>query len=353
MSVNCEYCNQPFSRLHGLKRHQGMGPGRPLSCPVMDPNLQKKMISDYPHLLKEYNGNGDPTKITARIHKKLPWKCSTCEHEWTSRGSVRARLGCGCPACSGRLHSDGRNSMANTHPELAKEYQGDATKIIAGTHKILEWKCSTCEHEWPAPAKSRSSLKYGCPFCSGRSVHIDGRNSMANTHPELAIEYQGDATLIIAGTNRKLDWKCSECEHEWITTGDKRTHRGQGCPVCAEYGFDQSKPACVYQIRFVTEDHGLFYKCGITNNKPEIRRTQIRTSYKNAYTTPKEVTIVNVVNFDLGSAALKFENKLKDSEHKLKNHFVRPFSGSTETYNTGVLAYWDELKAETLQDQRV
>jgi hypothetical protein len=45
------------------------------------------MISDYPHLLKEYNGNGDPTKIVAGTHKKLDWKCSTCEHEWKAKGT--------------------------------------------------------------------------------------------------------------------------------------------------------------------------------------------------------------------------------------------------------------------------
>jgi hypothetical protein len=54
-----------------------------------------------------------------------------------------------------RLHSDGRNSMYNTHPELAKEYQGDANLSIAGTHKKLDWKCITCEHEWKTRGKNR------------------------------------------------------------------------------------------------------------------------------------------------------------------------------------------------------
>jgi hypothetical protein len=52
-------------------------------------NLKKKMISDYPHLLKEYNGNGDATKIVAGTNKKLNWKCSTCEHEWPASGNNR------------------------------------------------------------------------------------------------------------------------------------------------------------------------------------------------------------------------------------------------------------------------
>jgi hypothetical protein len=57
--------------------------------------------------------------------------------------------------------------MANTHPELAKEYQGDANLIIAGTHKKLLWKCITCEHEWNSTGDKRVKLKRGCPACAG------------------------------------------------------------------------------------------------------------------------------------------------------------------------------------------
>jgi Zn finger protein HypA/HybF involved in hydrogenase expression len=63
------------------------------------------------------------------------------------------------------------------------------------------------------------------------------KTSMANTHPQtLAKEYQGDAKLIIAGTNKKLDWKCSTCEHEWKQSGCSRV-QGSGCPACANGRF--------------------------------------------------------------------------------------------------------------------
>jgi len=186
---------------------------------------------DYPHLALEYQG--DATKVVVGTHKKLDWKCNTCEHEWQAVGYSRV-TGNGCPACSNRvIHSDGRNSMAMTHPDLAAEYQGDATKVIAGTSKKLDWKCNTCKHEWKVKGEYRVQGA-GCSACVNQCIHSDGRNSMANTHPELAKEYQGDANLIIAGTNKKLDWKCNTCEHEWESSGSNRAGRKSGCPPCRE-----------------------------------------------------------------------------------------------------------------------
>jgi len=192
---------------------------------------RNSMAKTHPELAIEYQG--DASIIIAGTGGKLDWKCSTCEHEWKAAGFSRVR-GNDCPACSNyEIHIDGRNSMAKTHPKLAIEYQGDATIIVAGTNHKLDWKCSTCEHEWKAAGGARTLRETGCPFCSGRSIHIDGRNSMVNTNPELAIEYQGDASKIIAGTHEKLDWKCSTCEHEWKAQGDSRVGRGRGCPACA------------------------------------------------------------------------------------------------------------------------
>jgi DNA-directed RNA polymerase subunit RPC12/RpoP len=190
---------------------------------------RNSMFNIHPKLAKEYQG--DANLIMAGTHKKLNWKCITCEHEWRAVGSSRVR-GNGCPSCANQVinNFDARNNMTNTHPKLAKEYQGDANLIIAGTPKKLDWKCITCEHEWKTAGSMRVNGN-GCPACSGRVVHSDGRNSMTNTHPQLAEEYQGDANLIMAGTNKKLEWKCITCEHEWKAQGNSRVI-GRGCPAC-------------------------------------------------------------------------------------------------------------------------
>jgi Zn finger protein HypA/HybF involved in hydrogenase expression len=224
----CSICEHEWSA-PGSQRSSSRGHG----CPACDGKVlhfegRNSMAVTHPELAKEYRG--DARLVKAGTKKKLDWKCSKCEHEWSAVGTSRIS-GRGCPACSGNvIHSDGRNSMAVTHPELAKEYQGNARLVKAGTKKRLDWKCSKCEHEWKAIGKPRVK-GVGCPACSGRVVHSDGRNSMAVTHPELAKEYQGDARLVKAGTGRKLDWKCSKCENEWKATGSSR-RSGTGCPSC-------------------------------------------------------------------------------------------------------------------------
>ena len=113
--------------------------------------------------------------------------------------------------------------------------------IVAGTHKKIWWICRECQNEWFAAVVNRSRSGAGCPSCSGRTVHSDGRNSMRKTHPELAEEFHptknGDATPdnLKAGTNKKLHWICKTCSYEWITSGNKRVSDGTGCPCCRNF----------------------------------------------------------------------------------------------------------------------
>ena len=239
-----------------------------------------------PDLAAEYQS--DATKVLATTEAKLDWKCSTCEHEWSQNGHKRVIRNYGCPACAGRSinNYDGRNAMAVTHPELVSEYQGDATKVVAGTHLQLDWKCSTCEHEWKATGDNRS-LHSGnptkCPACDNKAINnYDGRNAMALTHPKLAKEYQGDATKVVAGTNKRLLWKCSTCFHKWKASGGGRAgERNRGCPACenqAINNYDGRNAMAVTHPELASEYQGdatkvlagtnkrLLWKCSICDN---------------------------------------------------------------------------------------
>jgi Zn finger protein HypA/HybF involved in hydrogenase expression len=280
--------------------------------------MKKNSWDDYPHLLadldmskntnhKLYGKSIDVLDLTPGTSKKLDWKCITCEHEWKGNGDNRVRGGNGCPACVNKvIHKDGQNSMAMTHSDLASEYQGDATKVLAGTNSKLDWKCSTCEHEWQAFGNNRVKGS-GCPACAGQRLHSDGRNSMYNTHPQLAKEYQGEANLIIAGTNKKLDWKCITCEHEWKTMGSHRVN-GKGCPACANSGYDPSQIGYVYIHQYIDEtNHWL--KCGITG-KPTDRFKQLSRA---ASRVNIEVEQLDIYTFDDGWIAQQCEQELLNS----------------------------------------
>ena len=258
---------------------------------VVHSDGRNSMEKTHPELALEYQG--DATKVLAGTHKKLPWKCKTCGYKWLATGYSRKNNHNSCSVC---------RSMATTHPELALEYQGDATKVNAGTNKKLPWKCLTCEHEWKATGHSRSLKNNGCPACSGHSVHSDGRNSMAVTHPELAQEYQGDATKIIAGTGKKLLWKCRTCEHTWKTVGANRCN-GSGCPCCADSGFQIDKPAHYYVHKILNESGDLLmYKGGISGDWKK-RLRQLRRKL------PEHLTMElhEVIDFEVGQEARDLE----------------------------------------------
>jgi DNA-directed RNA polymerase subunit RPC12/RpoP len=266
---------------------------------------RNSMYNKHPHLAKEYQG--DANLIIAGTNKKLDWKCITCEHEWNTTGNSRASSNTDCPACINHVinNYDGRNSLFNTHPQLAIEYQGDSKLVMVGTNKKLDWKCSTCEHEWRAAGCSRNK-GVGCPACFGR-IHSDGRNSMFNTHPDLALEYQGDATKVVAGTHKKLDWKCVTCNYKWKARGTKRVI-GNGCPACANSGYDPSQIGYVYIHQYIDEtNHWL--KCGITG-KPTDRFKQLSRA---ASRVNIEVEQLDIYTFDDGWIAQQCEQELLNS----------------------------------------
>jgi hypothetical protein len=227
--------------------------------------------------------------------------------------------------------------MSVTHPRLAAElhpfknanltYYGnsiEAKELVAGTMKRLWWKCSKitpqglCDHEWIATGNDRSHKHRptGCPACSNKAVHIDGRNSMRATHPELASELlpndHGTADTLIAGTNNNLPWKCSDCRHEWITAGAERSHkhRPTGCPVCAPTGFDPSIPGQYYVIAILSSGDTIMYKAGISNNYRNRFRQHERKFRAHDRSKEWELKLIEVEHHELGKDSRKLESFL-------------------------------------------
>ena len=65
------------------------------------------------------------------------------------------------------------------------------------------------------------------------SKPILGINDLQTKFPEIAAEANGwDPTTVVAGSDLKKSWICS-LGHIWDATVEKRTSRGQGCPVCS------------------------------------------------------------------------------------------------------------------------
>jgi hypothetical protein len=95
-----------------------------------------------------------------------------------------------------------------------------------------------------------------------------GFNDLATTHPEVAKEADGwDPTQVIAGTNKRLKWRCSE-GHRYTTGGNHRIgEKATGCPTCANTGFDPNAKGYLY---FLIHNDWEMFQIGITN-KPNDR----------------------------------------------------------------------------------
>ena len=224
--------------------------------------LAKTYISDIPRLVEEYSEKNllPANQVIAGTTKKLWWKCRSCNYEWQAVGYSRVG-GSGCPACVNRVATD-KNNLTVTHPELAKEYhptknKKPANQVTAGTAEKLWWICSVCGHEWGATGNSRTSKNAGCPACYG--IAITEKNNLAVSHPELAKEYhptknEKPANQVFAGTEKKLWWICSVCEHEWEATGGKRV-QGRGCPACVNHAVTKKNNLAVTHPELAKEYH--------------------------------------------------------------------------------------------------
>ncbi len=188
------------------------------------------------------NGDLTPDQIVAGTAKKLWWLCPAgSDHEWQATGASRSLSKSGCPFCAGQRASI-TNSLAR-FPELSAQLHptrnGDLRPedVAAGTRRKVWWQCPAGpDHVWHAPVAPRTK-GIGCPFCRGVSVSVT--NSLSTRFPDLAAQWHptrnGELTPdnVVAGTMRKLWWKCPEGpDHEWQAPGSARV-AGNGCPFCA------------------------------------------------------------------------------------------------------------------------
>ena len=217
-------------------------------CPVCSNRLVVKsncIASIYPELAKEWhpskNGELTPENVAA-ISRKIWWKCDEGDdHEW--KASIQNRLrGDKCPVCLNKVVVSS-NSLAVTHPELAKEWHpsknGELTpsEVVAGTGQKIWWKCDEGDgHEWQTAQRISNGKIKGCPFCSGHKVTFS--TSLESQRPEIAKEWhptknQNKKPSEVAEYSHFFAWwKCDKGDdHEWQAYVLNRC-RGTGCPFC-------------------------------------------------------------------------------------------------------------------------
>jgi len=233
------------------------------SCPIcksLDPKSKSSLLNPiYKEFLLETSG-WLPEGLTAGMNVKKEWKCKE-GHIWGATISNRINGGTQCPYCTRKKVLKGFNDLATEHPELTLDCDGwDPSDFFSASSRSKPWKCYL-GHKWKAVIYERAIEGTGCPYCSNQKV-LTGFNDLATTHPELAREAFGwDPKLIVAGTHKKLAWKCNSA-HVWRAQVVNRSRQNQGCPTCADSGYDPNESGYLYLLN---HSQWRMFQIGITN----------------------------------------------------------------------------------------
>jgi hypothetical protein len=124
-------------------------------------------------------------------------------------------------------------------PELEKFWDRnlnrnlDPSSLSKGSEKSAWWICGN-NHSFEK--KIFDMVRSGCSFCSNRSL-LSGFNDLATVRPELAREFDLEkngglsASSVLAGSAKKVWWKCSE-GHSFSARISDRKFSGSACPYC-------------------------------------------------------------------------------------------------------------------------
>lgn len=125
-------------------------------------------------------------------------------------------------------------------------------EVTAHTDKKVWWICKQ-GHNY-LKAISARTLGDGCPYCSNRKIYVKSHNainSLALSHPDLISEWDFEKndpltpSDVVAGSGKKVWWKCKTCGNEWQTVIHNRV-KGHGCPnvqppICPNYSVKRNK----------------------------------------------------------------------------------------------------------------
>ena len=179
-------CSRELSEVYRVSAQSRVG-RRAFGQPPSDPPRPgrrtpgwRSLIALRPDLVAEFhperNGEVDPEAIAIASHRRLWWRCRSCDHEWQATVTNRTDRGSGCPVCSlqKRARTQSRvppdRSLAAKRPDLLVELHPtrnadlDPRAVGSGSSKKVWWCCRTCGHEWQAIIANRARGA-GCPAC--------------------------------------------------------------------------------------------------------------------------------------------------------------------------------------------
>lgn len=191
-----------------------------------------------------------PVNLVKGSNKKYFWRCRVGHSFKSSANELRVDY---CPVCNNRVVEPGVNDLATLFPEFLPQWSKQnkvlPSQVFPGSPKRAIWICNL-GHTYSQAINAHIFRGQSCPYCSNTKI-LTGFNDLVTTNPELLDEWDWEKnkyapSLVIAGTNKKLWWKC-QSGHSWAATGGHRLS-GRGCPSCSAGGFDSTAPGTLYWL---------------------------------------------------------------------------------------------------------
>lgn len=172
-------------------------------------------------------------------------------------------------------------------------------------------------HQWSAkPNNILNGTR--CPLCVNNNIKKTTEQYKAEVPSYKVLEeYLGKGIPIL-----------HECPkgHQWKVRPNDLLRKNAGCPSCATYGFDGSKPAILYYVK-LSKDNETYYKLGITSNTVTERFKAEKD---------KELTVIKITEFQSGFQARIEEQKLLSQYPRISvKGFLR--TGFSELFEYDVL----------------
>lgn len=242
---------------------------------------------------KVHGNTYDYSKVDyQRTHEPVTINCRS--HGAFRQEPVVHLMGCGCPLCSGNVPLTQSEFLRKANEVHGNRYDYSLAKVN-GVDRPVEIICTEHGTFWQTPYSHLNGAN--CQRCAGVALMTreEAIASFRETHG-----HKYDYSLVDYKNNlTKITIICAEHGPFYPTPVNHR--RGRGCPGCASFGFDATKPAILYYARIDDVTRGTLYKIGITNRSFDERYGQEDLG---------KMTLIKTWEFEDGRRALQGEQEI-------------------------------------------